>query len=138
LLLADKKVVTSPSKRGQKESTEGGKRKEAKRKKNYKEGKIRHNLKKKKRDIQRKQGEGRIILIVAHGVRLVANESILQTSQGEFYYRSWFASITILCFFVFCPLIYVFNLVLILSCGMNSFKSFPEYVRNMITCKFFY
>jgi len=49
LLLADKKIVTSPSKRGQKESTEGGKRKEAKRKKNYKEGKIRHNLKKKKK-----------------------------------------------------------------------------------------
>jgi hypothetical protein len=44
LLLADKKVATSPSKGGQKESTEGGKRKEAKRKKNYKEGEIRHNF----------------------------------------------------------------------------------------------
>jgi hypothetical protein len=33
LFLADKKVATSPSKGGQKESTEGGKRKEAKRKK---------------------------------------------------------------------------------------------------------
>jgi hypothetical protein len=40
LFLADKKVVTSPSKRDQKESTEGGKRKEAKRKKKYKEGEI--------------------------------------------------------------------------------------------------
>jgi hypothetical protein len=44
LFLADKKVVTSPSKRDQKESTEGGKRKEAKRKKNTKKGRLRHNF----------------------------------------------------------------------------------------------
>jgi len=38
LFLADKKVVTSPSKRGHKESTEGGKRRSKKKKKITKKG----------------------------------------------------------------------------------------------------